>query len=517
MLRVCFDPSRSGIGDMVMLAWIAQGANESGSAIVRFKHSGFDGMVRMLGQRFDSKRTKHAFTFGTGSHSYDAEMATPRDGMLPRVRLWQRQLPFPTTSVARPPIVIPEESKRFAEGVFTSMTNPGPIVLLFPYGHQKNRSWPYHKWHRLAYHLESMGYNTLALHEDKDGIDNMPHWLYGFPLEDVAALIQRADLVVANDSGMAHLGPTIGTQTLAIMGPTKPEVVYGHYLYAAERTSGPVPFEFITCKPKLCPCVGCHYEHDPDLIGHWKACDYGCAAMDALPEIDVLSRVTDMMEREPGMNGVRAVERALGCGSLTCKADLSRLAHTARLAMPESRGQATALEFGTHTGATAVLLAEMGYMVATLDDYSGRWTHKGAKPTKSYKDDLIAQIGSYMSSGMILPYQLDTSYVDRVEGLLGVLMFDLIWIDGNHSVDAVLANLEVAERHVKPGGIICGHGLHTTKGVPAALEKWFERIAGDGIRLNPSDWKTNKSGSNVWWLRWPTKTEPSSVAGCSIP
>jgi heptosyltransferase-2 len=38
-----------------------------------------------------------------------------------------------------------------------------------------------------------------------------------------AALLQRAALVVSNDTGPAHIAAAVGTPVLSVLGPTKPE------------------------------------------------------------------------------------------------------------------------------------------------------------------------------------------------------------------------------------------------------------------------------------------------------
>ena len=43
-------------------------------------------------------------------------------------------------------------------------------------------------------------------------------------LSEVLALLSCADIFVGNDSGITHLAATLGLKTIAVFGPTNPEV-----------------------------------------------------------------------------------------------------------------------------------------------------------------------------------------------------------------------------------------------------------------------------------------------------
>ncbi len=42
-------------------------------------------------------------------------------------------------------------------------------------------------------------------------------------LDEAVSILSEIDLMVSNDMGLAHIAPTVGTQTIAIFGPTDPE------------------------------------------------------------------------------------------------------------------------------------------------------------------------------------------------------------------------------------------------------------------------------------------------------
>jgi heptosyltransferase-2 len=56
------------------------------------------------------------------------------------------------------------------------------------------------------------------------GIDHKPIDLTGkTSLGEAAAILSVVDLVITNDTGLAHVAPAVGTPTLVIFGPTNPD------------------------------------------------------------------------------------------------------------------------------------------------------------------------------------------------------------------------------------------------------------------------------------------------------
>lgn len=275
------DARLCGLGDAVVAAWIAEGANATGEWDARFvEHDAgahTTAGLRVLGQRFTPNSVGGILLGGT-SESYRGELRI-RGVRPPRPELWQRWMPC-KVEPRRPAPVLPPEAVAWAKECRRAACRGNkPLALLFPYSAQATRNWPYHKWHRLAYTLElSAGWATYSLHHTKEGIDNLPHFMYGESIERVAALMLEADCVIAGDSGPAHLAGTLGTKTFVVIGAMNPTTVFG-YLPEVE------PLRVTAAEV---PCVGCHFEFDS---GYWKACDYGCEALNALPWHVVYERV----------------------------------------------------------------------------------------------------------------------------------------------------------------------------------------------------------------------------------
>jgi len=126
-------------------------------------------------------------------------------------------------------------------------------------------------------------------------VDYMPcRWWSGFTLGRAAAMIARANVAVANDSGPAHLASTIGTRTIAICGPTDPAIVFGHECNV----------EAATLDPTTLPCVSCHFSA---TRGYRHACEVG--GCQALMRLDPLA-VENAVRRAIAAPSARVVEDA---------------------------------------------------------------------------------------------------------------------------------------------------------------------------------------------------------------
>lgn len=100
---------------------------------------------------------------------------------------------------------------------------PGYVVLA-PFSLHEDRTWPAYRWRELTGTLHSMGKLVIAI--DKPGDDarlrevfgsTAATWHWGQPPEWSAALIANADLLIGNDSGMAHIAGMYGTPGVVIM------------------------------------------------------------------------------------------------------------------------------------------------------------------------------------------------------------------------------------------------------------------------------------------------------------
>jgi ADP-heptose:LPS heptosyltransferase len=131
-------------------------------------------------------------------------------------------------------------------------------VLLFPECAWPVRSWPRSYWHELARLLKEAGVDLAIVTEKRREEFGAYRCIHGESLAFVAGAMQRAQLVIGNDSGPAHLAGTIGTRTLAIHGPT------------TERIFAHIP-EVTSHRQRTLPCAGCEY-----LAPFRDSCRHGC-------------------------------------------------------------------------------------------------------------------------------------------------------------------------------------------------------------------------------------------------
>ncbi len=114
-------------------------------------------------------------------------------------------------------------------------TAPGPILALAPIAHQPGKSWPADRWGGLVERLKAEprfdGWRFLLVGGPGDHAPAAPalaaagpRGIDGVGRGDIlasAALIDRADLFVGNDSGLMHVSAALGRPTLGLFGPTE--------------------------------------------------------------------------------------------------------------------------------------------------------------------------------------------------------------------------------------------------------------------------------------------------------
>lgn len=251
----------SGLGDLVMWAWLAEGAKSGPSPLV-FHRKRDLGLMEMLGLTVEPNPggicVDEVFRIEVADH-----------GRKPRLDYLREYLAV-TTPLSRPPLQISPEDQIWAAERSTELGSP--LVLLFPQSIWKTREWPANYWVELAWKLKSHGLAVLLLFQDEDArFKNTPVFQWNTPIPRLAALMRHAALVIGNDSFPAHLAGTVGVPTLALMGPTN-ATVFSH-------------MPEVQCLTSSMDCTGCHFQ--PPFRA---ACDQGCMSLYRLfPEV-VLER-----------------------------------------------------------------------------------------------------------------------------------------------------------------------------------------------------------------------------------
>jgi hypothetical protein len=161
-------------------------------------------------------------------------------------------------------------------------------VLVFPEGIWIPRIWPKAYWIDLVEMIKNAGIHVKVVCEKVDGAFSFVHCISDKTLPYVSAAIQKARLVIGNDSGPAHLAATLGVKTLAIQGPTTARI-YAH-----------LP-EVRSLRKVSLGCSGCHClpaPKDNDLLGWRASCDYGCGELYRTFPREVFDIVLEMFRTE---------------------------------------------------------------------------------------------------------------------------------------------------------------------------------------------------------------------------
>ncbi len=138
-----------------------------------------------------------------------------------------------------PRIFLLEEDRRFAEewlrhrGAYGEMQKG--LVALHPGSGSRRKLWPVENFLALAARITGdLRLKTILFIGPAEreyfgsGLERMrsirPLWAEDLPLIHVASLLDRCRCYIGNDSGITHLAAAVGIPTIALFGPTDPEI-----------------------------------------------------------------------------------------------------------------------------------------------------------------------------------------------------------------------------------------------------------------------------------------------------
>jgi len=124
-----------------------------------------------------------------------------------------------------------------ADTTARAIAAPGCVVLAPGSAHATKR-WPAAHWDALAGRLLAAGLTVVATgakHERRSFTNSRVIDAFGAPLLVTAALMARARVTVANDSGLLHLATAAGCPVVGLYGPTVR--AFGFHPYKARGTT----------------------------------------------------------------------------------------------------------------------------------------------------------------------------------------------------------------------------------------------------------------------------------------
>jgi ADP-heptose:LPS heptosyltransferase len=152
-------------------------------------------------------------------------------------------------------IYLTDEHRKKAKAI---LPKKGPVLMLSPAANWDKKCWPDHNFQALAVKLTAKkgllpdaGIGVLGSPDQRAELLPLLHSFSkkqqiditgNIDLLTLAACLERADLFVGNDSGLMHLAATMGTHTLGLFGPSRPEV-YGPFGPKAEYVQVPRTYE----------------------------------------------------------------------------------------------------------------------------------------------------------------------------------------------------------------------------------------------------------------------------------
>jgi hypothetical protein len=266
----------NGLGDVLTLSWLAETARQCNTSISFFSN---DPNKMLLLSLFQQKHVDSSEDAIPTAALYKAEIECACSK--PRLDLLKEAFGVAEgLDAVRPQHSISAESLSWAEDIYSQVTeNNRKFVMLFPSACFVTRQYPLNYWCDIAWKLHE---NSIACavfdRAYSNTLEKFPLWFYGLNLENIAALASRADLVIGNDSFPANLSGTIGTPTIALMGPTKPNV-FKHMPDVHPLSSSRID------------CSGCHFGKS-----FRACCDLGCLSLFRLFPEEVLETVFSMLQ-----------------------------------------------------------------------------------------------------------------------------------------------------------------------------------------------------------------------------
>lgn len=265
------DCTNGGIGDVVTalgcVTWLNR--HRPAERVLLLTRRGEQQWARLFAAAFDLVEVpvagvKTVRPVDTYDHELNARSGRPR-------REWYAEA---CGTGWQPPEALepPEDARRWAEPY------RGAVVLA-PWSSHRSREWLPSRWLHLESLLLDRGYQPVIIEDVVNGGGQVVNFqsprFRGEPATRIAALMRISACVVANDSGMAHVGAVFSRVLISLLAQQKGHTLYGGYP-AARWIDGPLP------------CSGCHWRGQ---WGWFPICDQLCSALQLIEPRHVLAQV----------------------------------------------------------------------------------------------------------------------------------------------------------------------------------------------------------------------------------
>lgn len=136
--------------------------------------------------------------------------------------------------VCKRPVIQPTKLQAELANTIGALAAKGPLIVIAPGAAHPNKQWSMERFAEVAVSLHQLlgaSFVWAVISNDKGTsrlLKKIPQdcfvELVDCPIEQLAAVIYRARLTIANDSGVAHLSSAVGTPVITVFGPTHPSL-----------------------------------------------------------------------------------------------------------------------------------------------------------------------------------------------------------------------------------------------------------------------------------------------------
>lgn len=180
--------------------------------------------------------------------------------------------------------------------------------------------------------------------------------------------------------------------------------------------------------------------------------------------------------------GAAVIERALAIPGLTSDDDVRWLADQART-------RRTIIDIGPYRGRSTRALADASPrsgVVYAIDNWNASINH--GRPDTAARTQCYQNLRDLRNAGKVVLIEHDSQA--GFPDLLRDVVADMLWIDADHSYDAVTSDCRTYAPLVRPGGLVCGHdySVHHRDVMRAVDEIYGTRVRSLGIHRS------------IWWV-----------------
>ena len=271
---MCINCDTHGFGDIMTMAWIAEGAKDSNTQIELYATGNKRHLLEILNHKVPDDKTNALLL--DKIFPYDQEWIKKHN--YSRIDSWLQHFGLEGIKPKRPTYTLSQQSIDYAAEICDSNT-----IVLCPESIRPNRQWPNCNWIELQHILQKKGHKVLVIcyrglyFKDVDNSINNLSW------NKLFAIFERCKLVVGNDSAPIHAAGITNTKAIALLGPTT-----DHVFQHLENVKS------ISISKEEMPCVGCWFyeEYTPD------PCDCGCVALCSITPKQVCKNILEMLDNE---------------------------------------------------------------------------------------------------------------------------------------------------------------------------------------------------------------------------